>query len=77
MEANHRILDIMVNCLDRPDAVESQPCWSVSKNISISAVVDLTTNTLTSLGHLQELKLEVIAKQNKLDSLSLQLPLCL
>ena len=64
MEVNHRILDIMDKCLDRP--VESKPCWPVSKIISIPAVVDLTINTLTSLGHLQELKLEVIAKQNKL-----------
>ena len=36
--------------------------------------MDLTANTLTSLGHLQEHKLEhlaeVVAKQNKLDSLS-------
>ena len=33
MEANHKILDIMDKCLDRP--VESKPCWPVSKNVSM------------------------------------------
>ena len=50
MEVNHRILDIMDKCLDRQ--VESKPCWPVSKIISIPAVVDPTTNTLTSHGPL-------------------------
>jgi polyribonucleotide nucleotidyltransferase len=35
MEANHKILDIMDKCLDRP--VESKSCWPVSKNITIPA----------------------------------------
>ena len=44
------------------------------QNCQKLSMVDLTANTLTSLGHLQEHKLEhlaeVVAKQNKLDSLS-------
>ena len=35
MEANHRILDIMGQCLDRP--VETKECWPVTKNLQIPA----------------------------------------
>jgi len=47
------------------------------QNCQKLSLVDLTANTLTSLGHLQEHKLEhlaeVVAKQNKLGSLSPQI----